>query len=96
MPKSSLGHVIQDQRNQDLRPPEQDSKMAEGEAPRGQVEDCVGLLLGVHNVELGPQEVGELALLVHGGLLGDLQQIPLGIRCVSNHPRAAAGSGPKG
>ena len=42
------------QRNQDLRPPEQDSKMAKGEAPREQVEDCVSLLLGVHTTELGP------------------------------------------
>ena len=67
-----MGHVLQDQRNQDLRPPEQDSKMAEGEAPRGQVEDCVGLLLGVHTVELEPQEVGEPVPLVHGGRLGDL------------------------
>ena len=47
--------------------------MAEGEAPRGQVEDCIGLFLGVHTTELGPQEVGELALLVHGGRLGHLQ-----------------------
>ena len=72
MPKSSSGHVLQDQRNQDLRPPEQDSKMAEGEALRGQVEDYVGLLLGVHTIELGPQEVGEPIPLVHGGRLGDL------------------------
>ena len=41
--------------------------MAEGEALRGQVEDCIGLLLGVHTVELGPQEVDEPVPLVHGG-----------------------------
>ena len=63
--------------------------MAEGEAPKGQVEDCVGLILGVHTVELGPQEVGEPAPLLHGGRLGDLQQFPFGIRCVSSHPQAA-------
>ena len=68
--------------------------MAEGEAPTGQVEDCVGLLLGVHTVELGP--IGEPVPLVHGGRLGNLQQIPLGIRCVSSHPRAAADPRPKG
>ena len=56
MSNSSSRHVLQDQHNQDLRPPEQDSKMAEGEAPRGQVEDCVGLLLGVHTVELDPKK----------------------------------------
>ena len=78
MPKSSSGHILQDQYNQDLRPTKKDSKMVEGEAPRGQVEDCVGLLLGVHTVELGPQEVGEPAPLLHGGRLGDLQRIPLG------------------
>ena len=70
--------------------------MAEGEAPREQVEDCAGLLLGVHTVELGPQEVGELVPLVHGGRLGDLQQIPLGLHCVASHPQAAIVSGPKG
>ena len=44
--------------------------MAEGEAPRGQVEDYVGLLLGVHTVELGPQQVGDR---LHLSMVDDLE-----------------------
>ena len=49
--------------------------MTKGEAPRGQVEDCVGLLLGVHIAKLRPQEVGKPEVLGNSGQLGDLQPI---------------------
>ena len=59
--------------------------MAKGKALRGHVEASNALLLGVHVIELGLQEICEPGVHVHGRRLAHIQHLPLGVDHLFGH-----------